>query len=272
MQTALSRIRTRVMCPFSIILTIIILTTSIIKVDKGNATFCHKFDYDKKLANQIKDGCYCKLNRPILKIKKKDTNTEKKQGDLNNITYNWINTIVNSYICRAWLYSSTQMSITQELHCPRRTQSSGNIEQQHRMMKDALYILCEDRNCKWTEVLESVISSMNTTINSATGISPHYTITSRHPNISLPNLQGRYITIDNPGADGKQINALLRQVHHRVALANDEANYKLEASLDHLTNKDPIQVGDKVLLHQPKSTVAQSSHLPWVNWIDPHAE
>ena len=105
---------------------------------------------------------------------------------------------------------------------------------------------------------------MNATINSATGVYSHYRITGRHPNIGPRKLQERDITNDNPGVYGMQINALLRQVHHRVALANEEADHKLEASLNHLTYKDPIQVGDKVLLHRPKSTVAQSSHLPWV--------
>ena len=157
-----------------------------------------------------------------------------------------------------------QMSITQELHCPWRPQSSGNIERQHRTMKNALYMLCEDRNCEWTDVLESVTSSMNATINSATGVSPHYTITGRHPNIGLPKLHGKEITNNDPGAYGMQINALLRQVNHRIALANDEADHKLEASLNRFTYKNPIQVGDKVLLHRPQSTMAQSSHLPWI--------
>ena len=156
-----------------------------------------------------------------------------------------------------------QMSITQELHCPWRPQNSGNVERQHHMMKNALY-MCEDRNCEWTDILESVISAMNATINSATGVSPHYTITGWHPNIGLPKLQGRDITNDNLGAYGMQINALLRQVHYHIALANDKADHKLEASLNHLTYKDPIQVGDNILLHQPKSTVAKSLHLPWV--------
>ena len=106
-----------------------------------------------------------------------------------------------------------------------------------------------DRNWEWTDVLESIVSSMNTMINSATGISPHYTITGRHPNIGLSKLQGRDIRNDNPGAYGMQINALLRQVHHHVVLANDEPDHKLEVSLNHLTCNDPIQVGDKVLLH-----------------------
>ena len=73
-----------------------------------------------------------------------------------------------------------QISTTPELHCPWRPQSSGNIERQHRTMKNALYMLCEDRNCEWTDILESVTSSMNATINGAIGVSPHYAITGRH--------------------------------------------------------------------------------------------
>ena len=141
------------------------------------------------------------------------------------------------------------MSITQELHCPWRPQSSGNIERQHRTMKNALYMLCEDKNCKWTDILESVTSSMNATINSATGVSPHYAITGRHPNIGLPKLLSKELASDDLRAYGMQINALLRQVHHSVALANDEADHKLEANLNRFIYKDPIRVGDKVLLH-----------------------
>ena len=123
-----------------------------------------------------------------------------------------------------------QVFITQQLHCPWRPQSPENIEWQHRTMKNALYMLCEDRNCEWTDILESVTSSMNTTINSAAGVSPHYAITARHPNIGLPKLLSKELASNDPGAYGMQINALLRQVHHLVALANDEADQKLEAS------------------------------------------
>ena len=39
---------------------------------------------------------------------------------------------------------------------------------------------------------------------------------------------------------------------------------KLEASLNRFIYKDPIQVGEKVLLHRLQSTIAQSSNLPWI--------
>ena len=41
-----------------------------------------------------------------------------------------------------------QMFITQEVHCPWRPQSPGNIERQHRTMKKPFYMLFEDRNCE----------------------------------------------------------------------------------------------------------------------------
>ena len=125
-------------------------------------------------------------------------------------------------------------------------------------------MFCEDRNCEWTDVLESAVSSMNATANTATGASPHYIITGRQPNIGLPKIPCQDIVNNNPGAYGMQINALLRQMHQRVALANNEADHKMEAKLNRSIFKDPIQVGDKVLLHRPLSATAYLSHLPWI--------
>ena len=62
-----------------------------------------------------------------------------------------------------------------------------------------------------------------------------------------------------------QINALLRQVYWHVVLANNEEDHKLNAKLNQLLFKDPIQVGDKVLLHRPQFTTAHSSHLDCIS-------
>ena len=97
------------------------------------------------------------------------------------------------------------------------------------MMKNVLYLLCEDRNCEWIDILESVISAMNDTINSAIGVYPHYTITGRHPNIGLSKLHKKEIINNDLGGYGMQINALLMQVHRCVTLANNEADHKMEA-------------------------------------------
>ena len=79
--------------------------------------------------------------------------------------------------------------------------------------------------------IKSMTSSMNAMTNSATCVSPHYTITGCHPNIGLPKVHKKEIANDDLGAYGMQINVLLRQVHHHITLANDEASHKMEYRL-----------------------------------------
>ena len=112
--------------------------------------------------------------------------------------------------------------------------------------------------------LESVTSSMNATINSATGVSSHYVIAVRHPNIDLRKQPRNEPTNQSPTTYDMQINVLLRQVHQPVALAKSKADHKLNTKLNQLLYKDPIQVGDKVLLYQPQSTTVHSSQLDWI--------
>ena len=66
-------------------------------------------------------------------------------------------------ICAGW-YQSHKSYITPGGHRARVT-SNDNCT-----MKNALFVFCEDRNCEWTNVIESVISSMNATSNWATGV------------------------------------------------------------------------------------------------------
>lgn len=81
-----------------------------------------------------------------------------------------------------------------------------------REMKNALYLLCEDRDCKWTNILKFV-SSINGPINSATGVSPRYIITGRKPNISFPKLPYNELANHSPAAYGMQINTLLTKFY-----------------------------------------------------------
>lgn len=86
---------------------------------------------------------------------------------------------------------------------------------------------------------------MNATVNSTTGMSPHYVITGRRPNIGLPKLPHEDITYDDPETYSMQITAL-RQVHQRVALAQQR--------IWPFVYKDYI----KVLFHRPQSTIDHS--------------
>lgn len=102
-------------------------------------------------------------------------------------------------------------SVMQHLHC-HCPQSSSNIKPKHHKSNNTLYMLCKERNCKWTNVHKSVASSMN----SATGISPHYIITgwllpSVYPNYPTATLQ----MMTPPHAYDMLINVLLWQVRQR---------------------------------------------------------
>ena len=90
---------------------------------------------------------------------------------------------------------------------------------------------CAKINFEWTDILESVTWS-------TTGVYSYYTIINRHLNM--------------------QIIALLSQFHHSVD------DHKFEPSLSHVTYKDSIRVGVKMLLYQSQKSTAQSSHLSWV--------
>ena len=154
------------------------------------------------------------------------------------------------------------MGIKQELHCPWRPQSSGNIERQHRTMKNAIFMLCDERKCDWTDILESVISNMNATVNRSTGVSAQYIITGRHPNLGLPQKNDQ-IRHSNPASYGMKVTAMLRQVHEAVELANHEADLKMERKMNAVPTK-VLRPGDKVLLYRPQSAKAKATHLPWL--------
>lgn len=143
-------------------------------------------------------------------------------------------------------------------------QSLGNIGLQHCTIK----MLCEDRGCKWTNILESVISSMNTTISSATSASSLYIIIVHPPNIGLPRITSGDTSSNSPTSYGMQIGSLLRQVHNRVALASNEADQKFDCQWGHISFQDTMQPGNKILLHWPHSVIAHNSHLPWISTFD----
>lgn len=83
--------------------------------------------------------------------------------------------------------------------------------------------------------------------------------------IGQPKLPREDITNDDLGAYDKQINALMRQVHQHIALANNEADHKMNTKSNWLVYKDSIQVEDKFILHRPQSAITLSSCSSWVS-------
>ena len=100
-------------------------------------------------------------------------------------------------------------------------------------------------------------------INRSTGVSPHFVVTGRHPNLGLPQKKSEQIRHPDPASYGMEINTLLNQTHKAVELANQEADFKMENRLNSVPTKT-LEPGDKVLLYRPESATAKSTHLPWL--------
>ena len=155
------------------------------------------------------------------------------------------------------------MDITSELHCPWRPQSTGNLERQHRTLKNAIFILCEERSVQWLDVLNEVVSNMNSMTNRSTGVSPHYIITGRHPSLNLPKKDDDKNRNPDPKLYGMKLSRELLKVHRAVAIAAAEADAKMENRLNTSPSK-PLNPGDKVLLYRPVSAEAKRNKLPWL--------
>ena len=154
------------------------------------------------------------------------------------------------------------MGIRHELHCPWRPQSSGNIERQHRTMKNAIFILTNERRCEWTDVLESVVSNMNATINQAIRTSPHFVLTGRKPDLALPKLATT--TTKSPAQYGKNIQNVLRAVKNAVEIANKEADHTLDKRSNGRACKNLLEAGDQILVYRPQSAEAKRTKLAWI--------
>ena len=154
------------------------------------------------------------------------------------------------------------MGIKQELHVPWRPQSSGNVERAHRTLKNALFILTNQRNEAWPDLLESCVSSMNASKNKATGVAPHFVVYGRHPSIGLPvpDTDTRH---SDPVSYGMILSHVLRDTAAAVTTASEEADRALEKR----ENSKPspvLNVGDKCLLYRPQSAMAKRLHADWI--------
>ena len=139
----------------------------------------------------------------------------------------------------------------------------GNLERQHRTLKNSIFILCEERSCQWLDILQEVVSNMNSMTNMSTGVSPHYIVTGRHPSLNLPNADNDKNRNPDPKLYGMNLSRQLIKVHKAVAIAAAEADEKMESRLNSSPTK-PLNPGDKVLLYRPVSAEAKRNKLPWL--------
>ena len=158
-----------------------------------------------------------------------------------------------------------RMNIQQNLHTAYHPESCGILERAHRTLKNAIFILTNQKNCGWTEILDSVVSNMNACINKATGVSPHYLVTGREPEFGYPlqiDTQSTSSTVEY----AKSVTDKLTEVMKAVKVANLAADEKYDAKLRKWHEQDPVDIDDDVLIYRPQSVEAKRTNL---NWIGP---
>lgn len=159
----------------------------------------------------------------------------------------------------------SMMGSVSKLHCPWRPQSTGNLERQHRTLKNAVFILCNEDPTKWTDVISSVVSNMNSVPNAAIGISAHEVVTGRKPYTGVPG-NNTDVTAPNASQYVKLVKSRQIKVFNAVRVAAAATDKIADDKANHVI-KDTIEIGDSILLFRPQSVQAQTSKQ---NWIGPY--
>ena len=154
--------------------------------------------------------------------------------------------------------------IKHNLHVAWRPQSSGNLERNHRVLKNSLFAVCSETNAKWDTCLDLVISNMNAMVNSATKFSPHFVIYGRHPTLFMP-VPTTEITASSALSYGMAISNQNQIVQKLVTLAAEEADTALENRYNVGKCNSSLKPGDKVLLYRPNSSEAKRTKMPWLD-------
>ena len=155
--------------------------------------------------------------------------------------------------------------IEQKLHCSWHPESSGNVERCHRTLKNAIYAITNERNCDWMGVLPQCVHAMNISKNAATGVSPHFVVYGRKPEIGLPVVhQPCGFSFSNPKTYGANLRTFLGRVHHLVQVSAEAADKSLDATQNSWKKVQKIVVGDMVYVERKQSAVAKATKMPWV--------
>ena len=157
------------------------------------------------------------------------------------------------------------MGTISKLHCPWRPQSTGNLERQHRTLKNAIFIVCNGDVTKWTDIVAAVVSNMNSVSNAATGVSAHEIVFGRKPYTGIPG-NDTDLTAPNVSEYVKLVKSRQIKVFNAVRIAAAATDKIADDKANHVI-KDTIEIGDEILLFRPQSVQAQTSKQ---NWIGPY--
>ena len=154
------------------------------------------------------------------------------------------------------------LGVATKLHVAWNPKSCAVLERWHRTLKNALFIISNERKCLWPDILDYTVQALNANYNAATKTSPFYCIYGRHYNIALPTLSESEVATD-PLSHGMAVNTTLQMAHKYVKMCNQDADSLLDERTAKTHTKSLLQVGDKVTLYRPNSA-QNDKKLPWI--------
>ena len=144
-------------------------------------------------------------------------------------------------------------------HVSYHPQSCGALEVQHRVLKNALFILCHELRCEWIEVLPAVLQKLNALPNSSTGISLFEAVWGRRPELTNFDAVSNGVTsTDVPTFVRKQSDAM-KIIHDKIKLCQERHDSASIRRNKPVHEPEWIEVGSQCLLKRSQSATARQT-------------
>jgi len=154
--------------------------------------------------------------------------------------------------CRVW-------GVDLKLHVAWRPQSTGVLERVHRILKDCIFIACQERNCNWLHALPMVTKALNVTFNKATNMSPYeviYGVKNR-----LGNVPEEFRNhSDSPSTHAVMTRLNLHKIHNIVKFYQQKTDDVMDRA-QKSTPAPELDIGSFVYLKRPRSVFAKEFKL-----------
>lgn len=138
-----------------------------------------------------------------------------------------------------------ELEINQKLHCAFRPQASGLVERMHRSLKDSLFVTSHQLDVSWLKVLPEVVSALNSTVHSATKVTPFQCIYGRSGKMDM--FDHTKIASSDPSSHGNQLKRELNIIHNAVKICNEAAENAAKMSQKQ-ADQTILEPGDKCLI------------------------
>ena len=154
-----------------------------------------------------------------------------------------------------------QFNISHNIHAAYRPQSSGQLERVHRTLKNTLWVLVNDKNSDWEDMLPYARRAHNINHNNAINCSPYFCIFGKKPEVT-----GLFndIYCNSPEENGHKTASVLKKAYCAIKLCQAEADANDRNKNCPNFKITEIFAGDQVLIKRDQSVASKTTNLSWI--------